>query len=222
MPPSPESTQPTPVALAVASASGEVAKRPKRKWQTFFFVVVALGVIGCGLWWLFRQPSQGSIVTHVSEPLPPADSQEISRKTFDGKYVTFSYDARYLDRSPRESVKNPIAERFFGARNDIEGQKLSLVVQDNSGYAFEEYSAYRIREMDQDHYAHEKITLHDSNIHLFETKSPVYEVAAFLQHHQLVASLVLSSPTSAEGLRAELIAILETWHWRDGSPLTEE
>lgn len=170
-------------------------------------------VLAVWLWWYASLKSQGTIVVQTP-PEPSVDQKKEETKTYNGKYVTFSYPDGFTEKTFDTPVKDPMVERLFLARSDVEGEKIALVVQALSGSPLTEYSAYRLREMRSDEYSEEKIRKDGLNITLFSKTTPVHEVGAFFEQAGMAVSLVVSSPTSIEGLRDALMTIVESLRWQ--------
>ncbi|MFA9262836.1 MAG: hypothetical protein ACEQSB_05840 [Undibacterium sp.] len=185
----------------------------RKKWLIRATIVVVLGIGIFFLWWLFNRPSQG-VITAGEVPQKTDFSDPAHRKRYQGKYFTFTYPYDFDRREENENVKPPLLERLFLARNDIEGRKIALTLQDNSGNSFEEYSSFRIRRADPTVYREETIERNGENITLFTKETIVFEVAAFFHRGNRVFSLVVSSPTTENGLREEVFAALDSFEWK--------
>lgn len=186
----------------------------KNKKLIFCFITVVLMVAILFLGWLFQKRSLGTISI-----LPPPQKTEMSppqeKKRYEGKYISFLYPASFASKSFDIPLKEPLLERLYLSKSDIEGQKIALVVQDNTGSRLEEFSSYRMRELDPTVYTKEKIQKNGLSITLFSKKTIVFEVGAYFIHDEKAASLVISSPIRFEGLREELLDILSTVQWEE-------
>lgn len=190
-------------------------RKPEKRHRRIIFVaifVVVASVIAF-LWWLFQRPSQGTIViVPASEKIDPADPDH--RKRYQGKYITFTYPYDFERREEVEAVKHPLLERIYLSRSDIEGRKIALTLQDNSGNSFEEYSSFRIRQNDPGTYTEEKVKRNGLDVVFFTKTTSVYEVGAFFHRGNRVVALVVSSPTTQTGLREELEALIDSFTWK--------
>ncbi len=194
--------------LAVTDAP----RSSEHRWQYWLIGLILLILGGLFLWWLFRQPSYGTISTvPVVEQIGQSESKQ--RERYQGKYFTFTYPQDYRRREEVEVVKHPLLERVYLSRSDIEGRKIALTLQDNSGYAFEEYSSFRMRTNDPATYHQEKIRIYGLDVVIFTKNTSVFEESAFFQSKNRVVSVVVSSPTTQNGLREELVDILESFAW---------
>ena len=187
-----------------------------KKWpRSVIFAVgfIITAVVVAFLWWLFQRPSQGTItVVPAAEKTDLADPAH--RQRYQGKYLTFTYPYDFQRREEVETVKYPLLERVYLSRSDIEGRKIALTFQDNSGNAFEEYSSFRIRQNDPDTYVEEKVTRNGLDTVFFTKMTSVYEVGAFFHRGNQVVAIVVSSPTTQNGLREELEALIDSFQWK--------
>lgn len=187
-----------------------------KKWRRpaiFSAIFAVIVIVIAFLWWLFQRPSQGTIVvTPLAERIDA--SQLAQRKHYQGKYITFTYPDDFERREEVEAVKYPLLERIYLSRSDIEGRKIALTFQDNSGNSFEEYSSFRIRRNDPDTYTEEKVERNGLDTVFFTKTTSVYEVGAFFHRGNQVVAIVVSSPTMQNGLRDELEALLDSFAWK--------
>lgn len=191
-------------------------KKPEKYRRRIIFVAIVVLVASAiaFLWWLFQRPSQGTIViVPASEKMNPADPDH--RTHYQGKYITFTYPYDFERREEVEAVKHPLLERIYLSRNDIEGRKIALTLQDNSGNSFEEYSSFRIRQNDPGTYTEEKVTRNGLDAVFFTKTTSVYEVGAFFHRGNQVIALVVSSPTTQKGLREELETLIDSFAWKE-------
>lgn len=196
------------------TVSKPALETPKRaRWVFMLILLVLSGIAILFLWWLFQRPATGTIT--VVSPAEKTDfADPAHRKRYSGKYFTFTYPYDFQRREETESVKYPLLERVYLSRNDIEGRKVSILLQDNAGNAFEEYSSFRIRRSDPGTYAEEKIERNGLNGVLFTKTTSVFEVGVFFHRGNQVASIVVSSPTTQNGLREEVEAVLDSFAWK--------
>ncbi len=190
-------------------------RQEQRRWILRIALVIAFFVVILFLWWLFRKPSYGTIL--VAEPILEkvnlADADH--RKQYTGKYITFTYPYDFTRREEQEVVKYPLLERVYLSRSDIEGRKIAITVQDNTGYRFDEYSSLRVRRLDSGTYSEEEIERNGLNTAFFTKNSVVFEVSVFFSLGNQVVSIVVSSPTTLDGLREEVLALLESFRWQE-------
>ncbi|QQR78618.1 MAG: hypothetical protein IPJ68_06135 [Candidatus Moraniibacteriota bacterium] len=187
-------------------------RRPSRRLVYWLVVLVLLSLILWFLWWLFQRPSHGTVsIAPAVEKTDYADPDH--RKRYQGKFFTFTYPYDFNRREEVETVKHPLLERVYLSRSDIEGRKIAFTLQDNSGYAFEEYSSFRMRANDPATYRQEKIEINGLNAVIFTKITSVFEESAFFQNNNRVMSVVVSSPTTQNGLREELVAIFDSFAW---------
>jgi hypothetical protein len=189
---------------------------PQRTGRKFFlgvFLMCIIAALALLLWWLFGQRMFGTATVRKPDSETVAE-KPIGRREYSGKFITFTYPDTYHEKSDAEPVNFPIVERFFLTQGGAAGKKIALLVQENTGYAFEEYSSYRIREQDPTTYRREKTNIHGLEVTIFTKEEGVFETVAFLESGTRVASLAITSPISMEGLREELDAVLETVVWK--------
>lgn len=198
----------------------DLAIQPERKPEKrrrgiiFLVILVVVAITIAFLWWLFQRPSQGTIaIVPASEKIDPAHSDY--RKRYQGKYITFTYPHDFQRREEVEAVKHPLLERVYLSRSDIEGRKIALTLQDNSGNSFQEYSSFRIRRNDPDTYIEENVGRNGLDVVFFTKTTSVYEIGAFFHRGNQVVALVVSSPTTQKGLREELEALIDSFEWKE-------
>lgn len=195
----------------------ELAPKTKRKKRfifgvTFFLLIV---LVIAFLWWLSQRPSQGTIT--VASSVASRESIDLKQRTrYEGKYLTFTYPSDFERREEVEAVKFPLLERIYLSRGDIEGRKIALTFQDNSGNSFEEYSSFRIRRNDPAVYTEDRSERNGLDAVFFTKASSVFEVGAFFHRGSQVVAIVVSSPTTQKGLREELEDVLDSFEWKDG------
>jgi hypothetical protein len=179
-----------------------------KAWRSWLGGCAILGVLMVFLWWWMGQKSIGTITT----PLSGTDTAPVipNLTLYQGKYFTFSYPDDFESRLDGQAVNFPLLERALLSRNDVEGQKIAVVVQDTAGYSLEEYASYRLREIDTKAYLKEKVEIQGQNYTVFTKDSTVFEAGAFWMIDNRVMSIVLSSPIQATGLRSELLSLLES------------
>lgn len=179
-----------------------------KTWLRWLGGCVVLGILIGLFWWWMSQKSIGTITT----PLPETDTTPVipNLTLYQGKYFTFAYPDDFESRLDGQAVNFPLLERTLLSRNDIEGQKIAVVVQDTAGYSLDEYASYRLREMDTEAYTKEKVEIQGQNYTVFTKDSAVFEAGAFWMIGNRVMSIVLSSPIQATGLRSELLTLLES------------
>ncbi len=188
-----------------------IAKRRRRSIIAgIVFFIIALVVTF--LWWLSQRPAQGTVTVALTPE--PGDSVDLKQRTrYEGKYLTFTYPHDFERRKEAEAVKFPLLERVYLSRGDIEGRKIALTLQDNSGNSFEEYSSFRIRRNDSSVYAEDRTERNGLDTVFFTKASSVFEVGAFFHRGNQVVAIVVSSPTTQNGLREELESLLDSFEW---------
>ncbi len=193
------------------------AEKNQKKWLIFAILFIAVVIATLFFWWRFNQPSHGSI-NAVGIPKESVNlSDPAHRKQYQGKYFTFTYPYDFNRREENEAVNFPLLERLFLARNDIEGRKIALTLQDNSGNTFEEYGSFRIRRADPAMYQEESLERNGETIVFFTKATSVFEVSTFFHRGNQVMSITVSSPTTLNGLREEAMAVLDSFQWKNPS-----
>lgn len=193
--------------------STSAPNKPGHRWLclALFVVLICLGI--AFLWWFFRQPSYGTITSSAS-PVKEEQNDPNHRKRYQGKYMTFTYPYDYRRQEAVEAVNYPLLERVYLSRSDVEGRKIALTIQDNTGNRFEEYSSLRIRQDDPKTYQREKIERNGVVAVLFSKNTVVFEKSIFFSRGNDVVSLVMSSPTTENGLREEVLTLFESFEWK--------
>ncbi len=195
-------TMPTPAEL-----------KKRKRWLIWCTVLIVLGLILLFLWWLFARPSHGTISTVVAPEKTDFTDPE-HRRRYQGKYFTFTYPSDFARREENEAVKHPLLERIYLSRSDIEGRKIAITLQDNTGNTFEEYGSFRIRRSEPMVYREEKEERNSLIITFFTKETSVYEVSAFFGRGNQVLSIAVSSPIASKGLREEVWAVLDSFQWK--------
>lgn len=136
------------------------------------------------------------------------------RKRYQGKYFTFTYPSDFARREENEAVNYPLLERVYLSRSDIEGRKIALMLQDNSGNSFEEYGSFRIRRNEPAVYREKKEERNGIFGTFFTKETSVYEVSAFFARGNQVMSVSVSSPTTLNGLKEEVLSVLDSFQWK--------
>lgn len=189
------------------SENTTLPSKQSKRWRVWVGLTLLLLVVLTGLWWWMQQKSVGTISTPLAEQDEKATVPSMTE--YQGKYFTFLYPAGFEDRSAGDAVKFPLLERGVLSKNDIEGRKVVVLVQDTTGYTLEEYGSYRLRDMDTKAYTKEKVELGGRIYTLFVKNESVFEAGAFWQSGSRVASIVISSPFAAD-LRQALTDLLAT------------
>lgn len=186
-----------------------VSSSQSKRWRKMLFLVLCLGGIIVLIWFFAHRKSVGEIMPPQEVQTQTRD-ESITTSQYEGKYFTFRHEGGFERRFDQNDVKFPLLERQFLARTDVEGQKIAVAVQDKGTSSLEEHSAYRLRQLEHTVYEEEKYEKNGLSYTLFIKNSPVFEAGAFFEFDQKVASIVLSSPTQATGLREELLTLLDT------------
>lgn len=185
--------------------------RHQSKNRLVWWMVVTLCVAGAVLF-LFRWMNQKSVGTIVQDGIsqggiPQENPAEMVR--YKGKYFTFDYLAHYQVRSVN-TVNYPVLEQVLLVEPSIEGRKISVVAQEIAAESLEEYPGFRMRSQDNMTYQQENLIKGGREYVLFTKTSSVFEVGAFFRQGNIAKSIVLSSPVKLDGLREELLQLLES------------
>ncbi len=185
--------------------------RYRSKNRFVWWIVVILCVAGAVLS-LFRWMNQKSVGTIVQEgisqgDMPQENTAEMVR--YKGKYFTFDYLAHYQVRSVN-TVNYPVLEQVLLVEPSIEGRKISVVAQEIAAETLKEYPGFRMRSQDNMTYQQENLIKGGWEYVLFTKTSSVFEVGVFFRKGNIAKSIVLSSPVKLDGLREELLQLLES------------
>ena len=183
----------------------------RKHWHLLFWLIIILGIgaLGSFLFFWMNQPSVGAITS--KNPSSKESSNETGTSfRYQGKYVTFSYPDQYIPYPALSDVKSPLLEQVLFSTAGIEGRKISVVVQDNTSYTLDEYPSVRMRILEKELYQKENLMRGERNFTLFTKTSSVFEVGAFWLEENVVFSIVFSSPIRLQGLRDELLTLLDT------------
>lgn len=181
-----------------------------KPWIFGGLVLLSVMTIGLILWYWSSQKSIGQITTYPTV-LPKKQKISLNQISYQGKYFTFSYPQGFEMESKKQPVKFPVLERQLWTKNDLNGQKIALVVQDQGTASLEENSSYQWRNLNKKAYLKENLEKLGLSITLFtESTQTPFEVDAFWLLGHNIVSIVVSSPTKNEGLRELLLGILDT------------
>lgn len=171
-------------------------------------ILCAAGSLVLFLHWM-NQKSVGILIEEgISQRNPPREHL-VETIRYKGKYFTFDYSAQYQVR-PVDIINHPVLEQVLFVEPSIEGRKISIVTQEIPTPSLEEYPSFRMRLQDNDVYQQENLNMGGREYILFTKTSSVFEVGAFFRQGNIAKSIVLSSPIASEGLREELLQLLES------------
>lgn len=198
-----------PKALSMPTTATAAESSPRKYWLWAGYVaagVVLGGGIFYGYLWM-RQKSVGTVHVGQLDENQPELPQEVAHYT--GAQLAFDYPATYQIQSQGKATP-PILERAVLSRNDIEGRRMVVLVQNIPNLSIEEYGSYRLRAQDLKAYKKEKVMLGEKQFTFFTKETAVFEVGAFWQEGTRAYSIVVSSPLEHKGLREELENVLQT------------
>lgn len=168
-----------------------------------------MGFVGLGyvLWWLMTQPVMGTVRVQEVEGTN-LQEKNLKKQLYQGKYVTFSYEGGYEEKSHQLSPKGPVLESVLLTSSAIDGRKIAVTVANRGTTELESDPSYQIRVADRGTYT--QSPFRNASFHgvLFEKKEAPFEKSIFLSSHGLIVSVALSSLFQLEGIDAELEALM--------------
>ncbi len=132
-------------------------------------------------------------------------------KHYSGQYANFSYPGAYVEKRHDLPENNPVKETIFLSAVDFEGRKIAITVEERPEKDFEASPSFQMRMNKPKEY--EKSPLSDAGLRgfFFMKKTAVYEQDAFFFAKGFLVSVAVVSPTTADGLRDELLGILKSF-----------
>lgn len=162
------------------------------------------------LWCFLEKRAVGTI--HPGA-LPKASESFVSGnqvKQYVGKHVDFSYPAVYLEKHHETPKNGPVKESIFLSATNFEGRKISLMVEDRGGTDFEASPSFQMRLNEAKEYEKEAFSENGFDGFLFAKKTQVFEQDAFFFGEGLFISVVLSSPTTMDSLKDDLMSVVKS------------
>ena len=185
-----------------------LSQKPHRFFLWLIGLVVLTGGVLAFYFWT-NQRMVGAII-ETRSPSEKSTQEPSAFLQYKGKYITFSYSEKYTPYSTSSDVKFPILEQVLFSTSDIEGRKISVVVQDNTGYLLDEYPGVHMRVLEKGLYQEEKLMQGGRDFILFTKASSVFEAGAFWQEEGRIFSIIISSPIRFQGLQSELLTLLDS------------
>lgn len=168
-----------------------------------------VGFVGLGyvLWWLMMQPVMGTVRVREVEGTS-LQEKNLKKRLYQGKYVTFSYEGGYEEKSHQLSPKGPVLESVLLVSSAIDGRKIAVTVANRGTTDLESDPSYQIRVADRETYKQSPFSQVPFQGVLFEKNEAPFEKTIFLSSHGLIVSVALSSLFRQEGIEAELEALM--------------
>lgn len=186
----------------------------KRKGRRKIVLFLLLGGILSGgvyyIWYIVQKPSIGTIKTGALPAEPESFAQNSEKKLYKGKYIIFAYPGSYNEKSHDAPKEGPVKEQIVLFGDESQGKRIAFVVEDRSDKYLDASPAFQMRMKDKEQYEKEIIgTGRDQKV-IFTKNSQVFETTAFFMKKNLLVSVSVTSPIHLDGLRDDLLKILET------------
>lgn len=191
----------------------EIEKMPRKKLMRWVFLLVGLGpatLLVYGVWRYLERPAVGEIWTSTVVSREDRDSKN-ERKEYRGEYLVFSHPISYEEKTYTLPVKGPVKESILLSEKSVEGKKIAIVVEERSGGDYTASPAFQMRSLKpKDYEKAEDMSLGGYRGVLFRKDTGVFERTFFLHDSDLVVTVSMSSPFSAEALEGELSNIIKS------------
>lgn len=187
--------------------------KAKKSRGAFFLWTVAILLIfifSYALWRFLQRPAVGTVKMGVLSPSVESFDQKNEQKRFVGKYISFSYNSTYEKKTDDTPVNGPVKESIFLSAPDWEGKKIAVTVEERGESALDSSPSYKMRREASKIYHETPIAMGIFTGSIFEKKSQVFEVTAFLINQSEVITISLTSPIKFDGLAEELEALLKS------------
>lgn len=192
-----------------------VKKRSKKSYRFIVFGTTApLLFFGIAyiIWTFLQKPVMADLRVIQSKQNADANNAKLT-KTYQGKYLTFSYPGDYQELTHITSKEKPIRENIFLSATDLEGQKIAVVVEERETGNFEESPSFQMRLLKPKEYKKELISEDGFTGFLFSKNTQVFEETAFVRKENFIISVSLSSAMTIEGLNKTFMDILRSLEW---------
>lgn len=192
--------------------SNQSSHRERRRKRVFtvLFLITLVG-LGYGLWWFLKQPVQGTIRAAVGGESTP--QKKMSEKwLYQGKYITFSYEGSYEERSHQVFERPPVLESVLLTASSLDGRKIAVTVANRGTDDLESDPSYQMRMSDQATYEQSSFKTSSFQGEMFTQSEAPFEKTAFFTTRGLIVSVSLSSLFRVEGTAEEMEALLSDFH----------
>lgn len=183
--------------------------------------IIGTFLVGGGIIWWYRDnqsPAQG-VINNGIPPSQQSSEQVPTTTVFEGKTITFAYDAKYTPKKvqPNKAYLEQVTlnrqkEALHGSSN------ISVSVRNMQGNnALEEESAYVLRKSNPNKYAKKQTVIKSKTFTMFENPTDEQrEITAFIQNDTkkiLGIISITSTEISFEDQTKEINQLLESFQW---------
>jgi|GEM_PF-1974553 len=189
------------------------------KPKTIGFIIGTVLIVAIIIFWVrYNQSPAVGVINNGVVPSNQEPSSAQTTKTFEGKTVSFSYDAKYTVKKiqPNKAYLEQISlNRQIEALRGSSNISVSVRFMEN---ALEEESAYVVRKTNPDKYTKKQTVVKTTTFIVFENPTGEQrEITAFVQN-KVKKSLAIISLTSTEisfgDQTIEFNKLLESFQWR--------
>lgn len=199
-----------------AAAPGEQSKKGWKK-VIVLFLLSGLIAVAWYFWTLSSGPAQGIITQgkekyDVENPdLPPAI------KEFKGAYFSLFLPESYEEKRHETPERDGnILEQAFFSQGGGAGRKTAITIEKRPQGGLEEITSYHLRELHPKEYAKDSFRWGENGIPIFKKNEVVYEVTGYLEAHDFVASISVSSAVEPpEEIIGDFSDIVKSFRWSD-------
>ncbi len=122
--------------------------------------------------------------------------------------MIFSYEGAYDEKSSQPLPNGPVLESVFLATDAIDGRKIAVSVANRGTNDLSSDPSYQIRVNERTVYSESSFRVGPYSGTMFEKTEAPFEKIAFFSTDGLIVSMALTSLFRAEGLGAELEALV--------------
>lgn len=185
-------------------------RKGRRKIVLFFLLGVTIFIGRYFIWYSIQKPALGVIKSGELPKEQESFTQKNEKKLYKGKYITFSYPGSYSEKSHELPENGPVREKivFFG--DEMEGKQIVVTVDERLEKSLDASPSFQMRIKNPKQYEKEMRGVGDEKKVLFTKNSQVFEVTAFFMKKNLLMSVSVTSSIHLDGLRDDLLEILQT------------
>ncbi len=190
--------------------TSEEKSKGRRKIVLFLLLVGIFSVGAYYIWYMVQKPSIGTIKPGTLPAEPESFAQNSEKKLYKGKYITFSYPGSYSEKSHDVPKDGPVKEKIIFSGDESQGKRMAIMVEERPEKNLDASPSFQMRVKDPKRYEKEiRETGNDTKV-IFTKNSQGFEMTAFFMKRNLLVSVSVTSSIHLDGLRNDLLEILET------------
>lgn len=194
----------------------EIKKSKKSLW-TFFWLLVAIILVGTYFGWKFFQtPVSGEI--KVGKVTQDEQTDKITFERYESKDFSFHYDQKYvLKNSNKEpQTSGNILETAFLVQSELNSKRIALTVESLEGRQIGDVGNFILRNKNSELYLKQKKSIQNLESFVFtSTRDGLFEKVFFipLKSH-LIELAFTSTDEKVEEFEAEISDIIESLQFK--------